>query len=43
MTKNLDIDEVYELSASVTENAVNKELAWISTDKIFLPLIMKEL
>lgn len=34
--KNLDIDEVYELSASVTENAVNKELAWISTDKNIL-------
>lgn len=34
--KEMDIDEVYELSASVTADACNKELAWISSDKNIL-------
>lgn len=34
--KDIDIDEVYELKASVTDNADNKELVWISSDKNIL-------
>lgn len=34
--KNIDIDEVYELKADVTDDANNKKLSWISTDKNIL-------